>query len=342
MANASGHHDVDAILVKAKGFFDSFQYELAARFLQRAATLAPARADIVDLFADALIEMERFDEAKAALARSIELAPAATPEKWLKYAQLHEGDEALQMYLRGVALLRSEHSSAARRRSEVDAEAMARLPMHIAAACAAMCELYMTDLCDAEDAEAQCERWVGEAFAADPASASALYALANLRLCQQRQADAGAALLKLAERILATEADPTREAPSKQMRLGTAKMLVEVEQYEIAGEVLKQELRADDEDADVISHLAQCALAMGDVGSASLVLQQGVQRLEAACGKGPTAEKLATLQADIADLHLLATELRERSAGAGQVAGQVAASASAGGMMDMEEEDSDL
>ena len=69
------------------------------------------------------------------------------------------------------------------------------------------------------------------------------------------------------------------------------------------------------------------------------MLQQGVQRLEAACGKGPTAEKLATLQADIADLHLLATELRERSAGAGSAA----ASASAGGMMDMEEEeDSDL
>ena len=43
---ASPGHDVDAILAKAKGFFDSFQYELAARFLQRAATLVPTRADV--------------------------------------------------------------------------------------------------------------------------------------------------------------------------------------------------------------------------------------------------------------------------------------------------------
>jgi len=343
----------DALVAKARELYDRFEYAMAARFLQRAVSLAPSRADIIDFLADAFIETEALEEAKAALARSIELAPDAHAEKWLKYAQLHEGAAALELYQRGLAMLRAEQSRTAAAGSAsaataAAAAATAAIPRQIANTCAAVAELYMTDLCDAAEAEAQCDRWVSEAFAADAANPSALFALANLRLCQQRPADAGGALLRLAETILASESKDGFTVP-KAMRIGTAKMLVEVEQFEIAAEILKQELTADDEDADVISHLAQCALAMGDVGNASAVLKQGVQQLQAACGKGPTAERLARLKEDIADLMLLASELRERSPGsAGIVSGGGGGGGGGGDAMDvvgedgMEEDDPDL
>ena len=67
----------DALVAKARELYDRFEYAMAARFLQRAVSLAPSRADIIDFLADAFIETEALEEAKAALARSIELAPDA-------------------------------------------------------------------------------------------------------------------------------------------------------------------------------------------------------------------------------------------------------------------------
>jgi hypothetical protein len=60
----------------------------------------------------------------------------------------------------------------------------------LSTACAAVADLYMTDLCDEDGAEAMGEEWATRAVAVDESNPEALYSLGNLRLCQKRGPEA--------------------------------------------------------------------------------------------------------------------------------------------------------
>lgn len=89
------------------------------------------------------------------LARSILLGPEEGPDKYLYMAQLHEGREALGHYEKGLDLLRKQLADGGGAGGPKEAEAALRQR-----ACMAYCsvaELFMTDLCFEEDAEARCQ-----------------------------------------------------------------------------------------------------------------------------------------------------------------------------------------
>ena len=103
----------------------------------------------------------------------------------------------------------------------------------------------MTDLCDAADAEAACERAVEQALAAGAPERAplpeALQTCANLRISQCRPADAASSLLKVVEHIAAAVDGGELEAlPSHEFRTTTAKLLLEVGEVEPACDVLEQ------------------------------------------------------------------------------------------------------
>lgn len=87
------------------------------------------------------------------LTRSILLAPEEGPDKYLYMAQLHEGREALGYYEKGLDLLERQFGISAGTPKEDSAKLKQRL-------CMAYCsvgELFLTDLCYEEDAEARCQ-----------------------------------------------------------------------------------------------------------------------------------------------------------------------------------------
>lgn len=135
--------------------------------------------------------------------------------------------------------------------------------------CDAFCglgELYMTDLCDEENAEERCEGYFTEAMKFDVGLPEPTQAFANLRLTQQRK-DEAVALLEETYRRLNTNCDEN-SLPPLEFRVFTGKLLIEVDKYEEACDVLEGVMQEDDENAELWFLVGTCYRAMDDLANA--------------------------------------------------------------------------
>lgn len=165
------------------------------------------------------------------LTQSAKLAPDVGASKWLYLGQLQEGWHALQSFSKGAEVLRAElaaregavgtstASASAKaqggqgqgqgqgeQEEEGDAEAAAIRNQLCSAQCS-IAELYLTDLCFEEDAEARCQAALDEAVAMDQGSPEVSQALASLRLSQQRGEEAAPLMLETYRRLKACQAE---------------------------------------------------------------------------------------------------------------------------------------
>lgn len=135
--------------------------------------------------------------------------------------------------------------------------------------CDAYCglgELYMTDLCDEDNAEERCETYFTEAMKYDVGLPEPTQAFANLRLTQQRTEEA-IPLLEETYRRLNENCDENT-LPPLEFRVFTGKLLIEVEKYEEACDVLEGVMQEDDENAELWFLVGTCYRAMDDLSNA--------------------------------------------------------------------------
>mmetsp|Transcript_21224 Transcript_21224/g.33519 ORF Transcript_21224/g.33519 Transcript_21224/m.33519 type:complete len:268 (+) Transcript_21224:61-864(+) len=109
---STGVHDFDELLKRAEKAEDTFEFELAAEFYHKALEQQPNNTKVMDSMAECFLQLESANEsrpwidmARQLLNQSIALAPTENPSKWLNFAQLHEGNEALQLYSKGIEAL---------------------------------------------------------------------------------------------------------------------------------------------------------------------------------------------------------------------------------------------
>jgi len=119
------------------------------------------------------------DDAVALLERAAVLQPDAGNGKWLLLGQLREGAEAVVAFQRGIALAGSELDGT-----------LPHVRRLISDAYCSLAELYMSDLCDEEGAEAACEGYCKQAFELDDSNPEAAAAWGNLKMCQKDTAGA--------------------------------------------------------------------------------------------------------------------------------------------------------
>lgn len=124
-------------------------------------------------------------------------------------------------------------------------------------------ELYMTDLCDEEDAENLCHASIANAIEVDPSNPEAYQHMASFFLVKQDVDEAKVHILKSIKlwlpkykevdegKAAAGTFDPVEVCPlSYTTRLSTARILIEVEDYENAVEVLEGLLEENNEIVD--------------------------------------------------------------------------------------------
>jgi tetratricopeptide (TPR) repeat protein len=243
--------DVPA-LVAAAGTLLHAQHEptealaLATRALQQDPNSLPT----LELLAEIQVELGDVDTAYTLYSRAAALDPngahesagGSGPEKFLWLAQLSPagGEEAVRWYETGVEVLR--RFAVARDTGTHPDLAERQLEKKLVSALCGLAEIYMSDLCMASDAEARCESYVTEALLAAPESSEALQTLASVRISQQREEDAVAAL----QRAVAGLGNEDAELPSYAVRIGLARLLIETAQYESAIDVLER-LQAEDD-----------------------------------------------------------------------------------------------
>lgn len=253
---STSESDLQGILMKVQEFIDMFQFEEARDLCSRAVLLSPENADIRYQLGSICLELGDFQGGFENIRLSLNLEPETTPDRFFAFAQLIPGREAVQVYEHGLKVYSEQNESSA-----------LEFKRKASTACCAAAEIFMTDLCDDEDAELQCAQWLERALQTDQSNPEVYRLLADLRMCQEKPEEAREFVLKACQlwneelaRLMnpdETETEPAcepasaaySEIPSYESRISAAKILIELSQPDLldqAVNVLEQLLREDD------------------------------------------------------------------------------------------------
>lgn len=229
---SKGDGEVDKILEKGHELMGKAQPALAARFFLKALEQRSEDTSIMDVLADCFLGMGDARSALPLIERSIELAPESSPYKYLYMAQLEHGQEALasfQTAIRVFAKLRdSSEGDAAGLGGKSEGSTVFGMEVdgsgeeererkernvnkEVAKAYCGIAELYLTDLCDEEDAEQQCENALKSALDVDKGNLDAKQTLASMRISQCNTAEAASIITSVYEEVYG----PVRDAQNK-------------------------------------------------------------------------------------------------------------------------------
>jgi len=259
-------HSIDKLLDKAEQLIDEFNFELAQKFCQRALETEPDNVRALETSASLLLELGNVDGAKHCLGRAVEVCPDSGFSKYMTLGQLMEGATAVQCYQKGIELMLKEKES--REAEEVAAACgpadNAVTVKDISSAYCAIAEIYMTDCCFDENAEEKCKEFMEKALMADPENAEAWQTKANFLISKEEKDEAKKAIQKsvslwlpklqsLDKGTLAKEDFDPVEVCSLPFtaRVQSGKILIELDEYEAATDVLETLLDEDDEVPDV-------------------------------------------------------------------------------------------
>lgn len=250
VSESSRSSDLQGMLSEVQQHIDMFQYEEARDVCSRAVLLAPEDADIRYQLGCICLELGDFQGGFENIRLSLNLKPETTPDRFFAFAQLIPGREAVQVYEHGLNVY-SELSEA----SEISKE----IKRKVSTACCAASEIFMTDLCDDEDAEIQCASWLDRASNTDPGNPEVFRVLADLRMCQEKPEEAREFIKKACslwstelERLINPQVQEDSEDalmaefPSYESRISGAKILIELGDFDVAVGVLEQLLKEDD------------------------------------------------------------------------------------------------
>jgi len=258
----SSDYSIDDVLDKASSLMDEYNYELAQKFCQRALEIDADNVRALEVTANLLLESGQVESAKHCLGRSITVAPDTGYSKYLSLAQLMDGEEALSLYNKGIELILKEQQTDMPKKEDEPQDDTARskadkLRKELSNSYCAVAELFMTDLCDADEAESECSGCVQKAVEADESNPEAWQTKARLHLVKSEFEESKSSISQSLSlwlpkytavlEDLEVAADPVEVCPLPYTtRLSTVKILMELEMWDEATQVLNG-LTAEDE-----------------------------------------------------------------------------------------------
>jgi tetratricopeptide (TPR) repeat protein len=301
-AGAPPSRGADECVALAESLVEECRPQEASLLYEEALMARPADPAIMDALGALLYEMGDEARARDLFQASAKVSPAGGHSKWLHLAQLAEGPTAVEAFRRGIALLEAKVAGTA------DPAEAAVLRRELSNAYCGVADVYLTDLCDEAEAEGVSEASAGSAVKVDPSNPEAYAVAASVRLSQSRPADAAALLKKACEALSALEEqhaaaqdeeDETTVSaaaasaaaaasssssssssaashpaapfplPTYSARLSLARMCLEVELNDEAGELLDTLLGEDDTDMEVWFLAAEAKYHSGELDDAS-------------------------------------------------------------------------
>lgn len=256
-------YSVLQLLEKTEECVDTFDFEMARLFCQRALDVEPDNLQALDMLGHICSELGDMQKAKAAFLHAVELSPDEGHSKYMYLGQIHSGQEAVDFYTQGIQVLLSALDKQAQATAEAGAAAPPDEDPQLPTAkdvCVAYCsiaEIYLADLCMQEGAADKCKENIERALQYHYDNPEALQLMASYLFSTERNQEGKEYLLKSIGLWLpaqkqgaapsSSEEDTQNEIPPYESRITTAKLLIESEEYEMAVDVLEGLLEEDDE-----------------------------------------------------------------------------------------------
>jgi predicted Zn-dependent protease len=259
--------DINQFIAMIDTHRQQYEFNIALTKIQQALQKYPQNTVLLDLLGEVSMDSGNVQAAKQAFKKSIQLNPQDGYTKYMYLAQISEGKEAIQLFHKGIALLQQMKLS-----PEKYGIPLPKLQSLIADALCSIVEIYMTDLCMEPDAEQQCDKAIKQAMQEDPTQShiNIFQTMASFKLSQCKPEDAKQCMRKVFDLYEAMENETSEvEKPSYMFRLNSAKLLIEVDQYEMAETILDRLAVEFERVADVWFLLAICCRHQKDYASAA-------------------------------------------------------------------------
>ncbi|SCV68444.1 BQ2448_565 [Microbotryum intermedium] len=214
--------------------------------------------DAFEILATVELELGEVHVARQHFLSSLSLSktlPNPSPAPHLYLAQLSSPLDSLQHFSQALEIIQTKLIELQSPRpegmtdEEVEEE-RSELKRSASKALVGMTELYLTDLCFESDAEARCEQYLAQAAQIDPTDPEVFQTLASVRLSQQRPLEASEAATQSWSLWRNLDAD-SASYPSSSSRLALAQLLLELQRFGDALDVLQRLEMEDDEDPEV-------------------------------------------------------------------------------------------
>ncbi|XP_023148925.1 uncharacterized protein si:dkey-12j5.1 [Amphiprion ocellaris] len=255
-------YSVQQLLEKTEECMDSFDFEMAGLFCQRALDVESTNLQALDMLGHIYSELGDTQKAKGAFLRAVELSPEDGHSKYMYLGQIHTGKEAVDYYTRGIqvllsALEKQETTTPAGAAALPDENSELPTAKDVSVAYCSIAEIYLTDLCMEEGAADKCREFIERALQYHHDNPEALQLMASYLFSTERNQEGKEYLLKSVGMWLpaqkqsaassTTEEDVQNDIPPYESRITTSKLLIESEEYETAVDVLEGLLEEDDE-----------------------------------------------------------------------------------------------
>ncbi|XP_060906518.1 uncharacterized protein si:dkey-12j5.1 isoform X2 [Labrus mixtus] len=254
-------YSVQQLLEKTEECMDSFDFETAGLFCQRALDVESNNLQALDMLGNIHSELGDTQKAKEVFLQAVQLSPDVGHSKYMYLGQINSGQEAVNYYTIGIQVM----LSALEKEEQTTPQAAAAAPPEedperptakdISVAYCSIAEIYLADLCMEEGAADKCRESIERALQYHYDNPEALQLMASYLFSTERNQEGKEYLLKSVGLWLpaqsaassSTEEELQNLIPPYESRITTAKLLMESEEYEMAVDVLEGLLEEDDE-----------------------------------------------------------------------------------------------
>jgi tetratricopeptide (TPR) repeat protein len=330
------NRNFEELMEEGAKFAQELNLDGAILMYEEALSLKENDVKVLDALGQCYFDSGNFELAEKVLKKSISINPDGYYNSHLYLGQLLSGKKAAETFKKGIDLLekyiQGENNTGENR----------RLIRQLSSAYCSLAELYMTDLCDEQDAEKTCEMFSTRAVEIDPDNSEAQQTLGNFRMCQSKPKDAVPHILKAIDLIVKmhereeeeeeeeeegdedmsrndsgkhadiTLDDPfemVSELPSYDSRFALSKIAMELELYPQAISVLERLLAEDDSNMEAFYLIAEAYYLQGEYAEAYEYLQIAIEMIDNVLDEGKSSKQGGPLNEGL--LKLPPTQLKE-------------------------------
>lgn len=281
--------DVSTLLNLAQSAVDMGNIPAACEFYEVALAQSPNNSDVFEAYAEIMIHfMNDLERGMQMLRHAINANPDEGHVKYLNLAQLLTGQDALQCYRKAYEILINDLGRARKKKQQKNVRRT------IASVRCAAAELFLTDLCDEPNAEAECETNVNDANFYCDDSVEVHQVRGSLRLSQQRNDEA---LVSLRRAVDLTHNLGEEYQPSYESKVELGKLLMQVSPCE-AFQFLLEVLQLNDRNPYVWFLLGETARMRKRYPDAARLLKHA-RVLVAGAGSNAAPEAIRDIDAAI-------------------------------------------
>lgn len=99
------------LIKKGEEYTESLDLEKAVQLYDEGLKRFPNDTVLMDAYTDLLLQLDQQDKAKDLMERSIQLNPNKEGRKYLNYAEMLSSTESVQMYKKGIEVLKNDAES---------------------------------------------------------------------------------------------------------------------------------------------------------------------------------------------------------------------------------------